>query len=76
MVRKPEDREAMPDLLTQEEAIRILRLDSLGLKRPKEALRYLRRTRQIGYIKIAGKVLIPRDEMLAYIGRHRVQPLG
>jgi hypothetical protein len=66
----------VPDLLTQEEAIRVLRLDSVGLKKPKEALRYLRRTRQIGYIQVAGKVLIPRDEIVAYVERHRVQPLG
>ena len=66
----------MPDLFTQEEAIRVLRLDSIGLKKPKEALRYLRRTRQIGYIKVAGKVVIPRDEIIAYVERHRVQPLG
>jgi hypothetical protein len=64
------------DLLTQEEAIRVLRLDSIGLKKPKEALRYLRRTRRIGYIKVAGKVPIPCGEIAEYIERHRVQPLG
>lgn len=63
-------REGIPDLLTQEEAIRLLRLDEVGLKRPKESLRYLRRTGQIGYVKVAGKVLIPREEVAAYIRRH------
>jgi len=72
---EPEFRNIVPDLLTQEEAIRVLRLDSVGLKKPKEALRHLRRTRQIGYIKVAGKVLIPRDEIIAYVERHRVQAL-
>ena len=62
--------EDIPDLLTQEEAIRLLRLDEVGLKNPKESLRYLRRTGQIGYVKVAGKVLIPRDEVASYIDRH------
>jgi hypothetical protein len=64
------------DLLTQEEAIKVLRLDSLGLKKPKEALRYFRRTRRIGYIKVAGKVPIPCHEIAEYIERRRVHPLG
>ena len=58
--REEESRNTVPDLLAQEEAIRLLRLDSVGLEKPKEALCYLRRTRQIGYIKAAGKVLFPR----------------
>lgn len=66
----------MPDLLTQEETIRILRLDRLGLRGPQEALRHLSRTRQIGYVKVDGKVLIPRGEVLAYIERRRVEPLN
>ena len=53
-----------------------MRLDSLGLKNPKEALRYLRRSRQMGYAKVASKVLIPRDEARAYIDRDHVRPLA
>ncbi len=60
----------MPKLLTQEEVIGILRLDEIGLKYPKETLRYLRRTGQIGYVKVAGKVLIPRNAVEAYIERN------
>ncbi len=60
----------MPKLLTQEEVIGILRLDDIGLKDPKETLRYLRRTGQIGYVKVAGKILIPQSEVEAYIERH------
>jgi hypothetical protein len=63
---------AAPDLLTQEEAARLLRLDQLGLRDPKETLRYLRRTRQLGYVKVAGKVLIPRTEIGAYLQRQNV----
>ena len=61
---------SLPDLLTQEEAIKLLRLDQLGIKNPKETLRHLRRTRQLGYVKVAGKVLIPREEIEAYVKRH------
>ena len=62
----------LPALLTQEEAVQLLRLDQLGIKNPKETLRHLRRTRQLGYVKVAGKVLIPREEIAAYVKRHAV----
>ena len=62
------------ELLTQEEAIKLLRLDCLNLKNPKETLRHLRRTRQIGYVKVASKVLIPRREISAYLERQSVRP--
>ncbi len=68
-----QETERLPDLLTQEEAVRILRLDQLGLHDPRESLRYLRRTAQLGYVKVAGKVLIPRQEIEAYLDRQRVR---
>jgi hypothetical protein len=58
--------------LTQEETARVLRLDQLCPRNPKEALRHLRRTRQLGYVKVAGKVLIPRKDIEAYLERRRV----
>ena len=64
-----------PDLLTQDEAIELIRLDTLGLKSPRESLRYLRRTRQIGYVKVAGKILIPRSEIEEYLQRQKVEAL-
>jgi len=64
--------QAMPELLTQEEAIKFLRLDAMNLKRPKEALRYLRRTGQIAYVKVCGKVLFPRKAIEDYISRNLV----
>jgi len=60
----------MPELLTQKEVIGILRLDQIGLKDPKETLRYLRRTGQIGYVKVAGKVLIPKSEVETYVEKN------
>jgi len=67
---QPAGQDARPQLLTQEEAAQILRLDRLGLKDPKETLRYLRRTGQLGYVKVAGKVLIPMGELELYVRRH------
>jgi hypothetical protein len=69
------DSDGLSELLTQEEAIRLLRLDSLGLAKPKYALRHLWRTRQIGYVKVAGKVLIPRVAIVAYLERQTVRAL-
>ena len=62
------------NLLTQDEAVEMLRLDRLGLRNPKESLRYLRRTSQIGFVRIAGKVLIPKEDIDDYIRRHWVRP--
>jgi len=67
--------ERVPELLTQDEAIGLLRLDSLGLAKPKCALRHLWRTRQIGYVKVGGKVLIPRVAIVAYLERQTVGAL-
>ena len=64
----------IPDLMTQEEAVKMLRLDQMGLSNPVESLRYLRRTRQIGFVKVAGKVLIPLEEIAAYLERQSVEP--
>lgn len=63
------------ELLTQDEAVQSLRLDALGLRCPRESLRYLRRTRQIGYVRVAGKILIPRSEIDAYLERQTVEAL-
>ena len=41
-------RQETGELMTAAEAIAFLRLDSVGLKNPAEALRYLRRMRRIG----------------------------
>ena len=72
----PTDRgaDSFSGLLTQDEAVEILRLDRLGLRNPKETLRYLRRTSQLGFVRIAGKVMIPREDIDDYVQRHRVRP--
>lgn len=66
---------AVPELLTQDEAIALLRLGDVGVADPKESLRYLRRTRQLGYVKVAGKVLIPRAAVQDYLERQEVKAL-
>jgi len=67
------ERSHIPDLLTQDEAIALLRLNKLGVKDPKETLRYLRRTRQLRFLKVAGKVLIPRSAVLEYLARNTIE---
>ncbi len=64
-----------PDLLTQAEAVRLLRLDKLGVRDPLESLRYLRRTRQLGFVRVAGKILIPRGEIMAYLARQTTEAI-
>ena len=78
MIAKQDDTtvaERPPDLLTQTEAIGLLRLDQPGLRDPRESLRYLRRTRQLTYVKVAGKVLIPRTAVHDYLARQEVKAL-
>ena len=70
------DLEEFPSLLTQGEAVKALRLDEADVKDPKESLRYLRRTRQIGYVKVARRILIPRDEIRRYLKEHTVEALS
>ena len=60
------------ELLTQEEAVRLLRLDVLGIKCPRESLRHLRRTGQVGYVKVCGRILFPREALEEYVRRHLV----
>jgi hypothetical protein len=63
------------DLLSPDEAIELLRLDELGVRDPRESLRYLRRTRQLSYVKVAGRVLYTRRAIFAYLQRHAVDAL-
>ena len=70
---QPDAHSETPDLLTQEEAICLLRLDALNVKRPKEALRYLRRTGQLAYVKVCGKILFPRKALEHYVQRNLVE---
>jgi hypothetical protein len=63
------------DLLSPSEAIDLLRLDELGVRDPRESLRYLRRTRQLGYVKVAGRVLYTRRAIFAYLQRHAVEAI-
>jgi len=62
-------------LLTQDEVVEILGLDRLGLKKPKEALRHLRRMGQIGYVRIVGKIMFTQEQIEEYIERNSVPAL-
>lgn len=61
--------------MTCDEVIEILRLNARGLKSPKEVLRHLRRTRQIAYLKLGGRILFRRSDIEEYINRNVVKAL-
>ncbi len=63
------------DLLTGNEVVKLLRLDA-GRKRPQEALRFLRRTRRIGFVKVGRTVLSERAEVERFIEANRVEAIG
>ena len=45
------------NLITPDEAIKMLRLDAVGLKRPDEALRHLRRIGKLEFVRVGKKIL-------------------
>lgn len=57
----------MERLLTQGEAAKVLRLDTVGLKHPLEALRHMRRTGRLRYVKVGRRVLYPESALEAYV---------
>ena len=62
-------------LLLPVEVVKILRLDARGLKSPKEVLRHLRRTRQITFVKLGGRIYFLQKDIEEYIKRNRVEAL-
>lgn len=70
MVKREEDR-----LLTPDEAITYLRLDSVGLKKPEEALRYLRRLRRLGSVKVGKVYMYLKSDLDKYIDDYRQPPI-
>lgn len=63
-------------LLTQDEAVTLLALDRVGLKDPRNTLRYLRASRQLGFLKVAGKVMFRPSHIEEYLERHEVEARG
>ena len=63
------------ELMTAAEAMAFLRLDSIGLKKPKEALRYLRRLKRIGAVKVGKVYMYLRSDLERYIAQYRVPPV-
>lgn len=59
-------------LLTQEDAIAYLRLDSEGLRQPCEALRWLCRTGKLKYTKIGRYVRFRKEWLDDLIDQHAV----
>ena len=70
MIRATDQPENYPDLVTTEEAIRYLRLDVIGGKRPDLALRRYR-CRRGGYalkgVRLCGKTVYRREDLDAFV---------
>ena len=66
-------RKRLPSVLTEDEVIKVLRLDEMGLKFPREALRHLRRMGRLGYLKVGRRVLIPESALESYIEKYETK---
>ena len=59
-------------LMTAEDAVAYLRLDSEGLRQPQEALRWLCRTGQLKYAKVGRYVRFRQQWLDELVDRHAV----
>ena len=58
-----------PDLLTEEEAIRLLRLDIDGPRHPQKTLRYYREQGLLKATRIGKRLRYQRKELLSFLDR-------
>ncbi|MFC1738601.1 helix-turn-helix domain-containing protein [Planctomycetota bacterium] len=56
-----------PELLTEDEAIRYLRLDTIEIKHPDDTLRRYREAGVLQGVQISKKVFYPRSELERFI---------
>ena len=63
----------VPELLTTEEAIRFLRLDTIKTKNPQAALRRYRRMRYLHGVQVGKKVLYQIGELLKFVEKLKQQ---
>jgi len=61
------DGSSAPELMTEEEAIRFLRLDTDGPKRPEFTLRYYRDQQLLKGIRVGKRIRYPKKELLKFI---------
>ena len=59
----------MPALLTPDEAIRYLRLDTIKIKNPDATLRRYREAGQLKAVQISKRVFYPKKELDSFIQR-------
>ena len=59
----------MPELLTEQEAIHLLRLDTDTVKNPHRTLKYYRDKRQLKGTRIGNNFCYTKKELLAFIER-------
>jgi hypothetical protein len=59
--------EPVPDLLTEQEAIRYLRLDEVNISNPSATLRRYRNTGRLRAVQISKRVLYPLGSLKEFI---------
>jgi hypothetical protein len=57
----------VPDLLTEAEAVKYLRLDEVGIKHPSATLRRYRNTGALRAVQVSKQVLYPLEELKSFI---------
>ena len=60
-----------PPVLTEEEAIRFLRIDTIDLKHPEHTLRRYRDAGLLRCVQISKRIFYPVDELLVFIQRQK-----
>lgn len=68
----PDGRPA-PVLLTEAEALRFLRIDTINLKHPEHTLRRYRDSGLLRCVQISKRIFYPVDELLAFIERQKTE---
>ena len=65
------DGKPAPPVLTEQEAIKLLRLDTIALKHPESTLRRYRDMGLLRCVQISKKVLYPLDELMEFVERQK-----
>ncbi len=59
------------DLFTPEEAVKFLRLDSLGFKNPLKTIKWMAAQRRIECLHVGKRVVFTRAQLMAYLNREK-----
>ena len=66
----------MEKMLSDDDVVRLLGLDERGLHRPREALRWLRRTGKLRYVMVGRRAMYRREWLEEFIETNATQRRG